>query len=476
MFVKIRHLLPALLLAAPLAHAGSLARLGHSCHLPGMEEGLRCLTVPVPSDYAAPAGPAIDVHVTIVPALRETAAADPLFILAGGPGQAGSDLLPMVERTFGRVRATRDLVLIDQRGTGLSGRLDCPSVDDPNQTEEQQQQALRDCAARLHKPYADYTTANAARDLDRVRAALGTAQVDLWGGSYGTRLAQAYLRAFPSRVRAAILDGVAAPDQVIPAGGHDAQAALDALFQQCAAAPDCAAAYPQLRTEFATLSARVAAGQVAVDLPDPRTTAPRHVVMSSARFLGTIHSLLYSPTDSRSLPFLVHSAFLGHWEPFIARRNVGSDLSAESQIVPLLHLAVICAEDVPRLTPELVAADAQGSFLGAALLAERGKMCEAVHVPPVPAAAPTMIDTPVLLLSGALDPVTPPRRAQEAARHMRHAQQFVVANAGHGISPLGCAPRLIRQFLDHPARKLDAACLAEIPTASFQLGAAGPQP
>jgi pimeloyl-ACP methyl ester carboxylesterase len=82
----------------------------------------------------------------------------------------------------------------------------------------------------------------------------------------------------------------------------------------------------------------------------------------------------------------------------------------------------------------------------------------------------------VLLLSGALDPVTPPRRAQEAARHMRHAQQFVVANAGHGISPLGCAPRLIRQFLDHPARKLDAACLAEIPTASFQLGAAGPQP
>jgi pimeloyl-ACP methyl ester carboxylesterase len=467
----------ALLLAAPLAFAAAPARQGRTCHLPGVEEALRCLSIDVPSNYAQPGGAKIRLHVTIAPALRESARPDPLFVLAGGPGQAGSDLLPGLERFFGRVRATRDVILIDQRGTGLSGRLDCTGgADEESLSDEAMLELVRGCAARLNKPFADYTTANAARDIEQVRKALGYGQVNLWGGSYGTRLAQAYARAFPASVRAAVLDGVASPDQVIPAGGKDAQAALDALFAQCAAEKSCAAAFPDLRTEFAELSGRVAAGKVVLDLPDPRTAQMRHLPVGPARFIGTVHSVLYNPVDSRSLPYLIHSAYQGRWEPFIARANVASDVSTEGALAPILHLAVVCAEDYPRLTPEMQADDEKGSFLGGLVLAERRKLCEAVNVPPVAWAAPARIDAPVLMFSGALDPVTPPRRAEAAGRLMAHVQHLVVRNAGHGITPLGCAPRLVREFLDSPGAPVNGQCLSEIPTASFQVSAAGPRP
>lgn len=475
--MKFRMLLGAAVLAAPLAQAAPAARAGHGCHLPGVEEALRCVTVEVPSDYAQPKGARIALHVTVAPSFREAPRPDPLFVLAGGPGQPGSDLLPMLDRMFGRVRATRDVILIDQRGTGRSGKLDCPPGEHEETTTDAQMQAeLRACVTRLNQPLADYTTANSARDIDAVRRALGYGKINVWGVSYGTRLAQAYVRAFPDAVRATVLDGVVAPDQVIPAGAHDAQSALDALFDQCAREAACAKAFPRLRAEFAELSARVAGGKVVLELPDPRTAEIRRLPLTSMRFLGTVHAVLYNPVDSRSLPFLIHSAAQGRWEPFVARANVSNDVSTEGVVATVMHLAVVCAEDYPRLSRELTESDAKGSFLSGPLLTERLAMCELVRVPAVPYREPARIATPVLLLSGALDPVTPPHRAQAAARWMAKPQQLVVSNAGHGITPLGCAPRLVREFLDQPEAAVNARCLSEIPTASFQVNAAGPQP
>jgi pimeloyl-ACP methyl ester carboxylesterase len=306
-----------------------------------------------------------------------------------------------------------------------------------------------------------------------VRRALGYGKVNVWGGSYGTRLAQAYARLFPGGVRALVLDGVAAPEQVIPAGGRDGQAALDKLFDQCAQDAACRKAYPNLRGEFAALTERVAPG-LKLSVADPRTAQQVDVTMTRARFLRTVHNMLYAPADARRLPFLVHSAYQGRWEPFVARRNLANDFSSEGSSALLLHLAVVCAEDVPRLTPELRAADA--ALLTRAVVERIPALCEAMHVPAAPYRAPGTIEAPALLLSGALDPVTPPHRAASAARRMTHAQQVVVANAGHGVAQLGCAPRLLREFLDHPQQKLDTACLAEIPAPTFQLGSAGPQP
>ncbi|HEV7814238.1 MAG TPA: alpha/beta hydrolase [Janthinobacterium sp.] len=435
------------------------------------------MSIAVPLDHDKPDGPFLTLHVTLAPAFRETAKADPLFLLAGGPGQAGSDILPLLESTFRRARATRDIVLIDQRGTGLSGKLDCDSKNDEAGTSDRQlAEEVRHCVARLKQPLAMYTTAAAARDIETVRRALGYGKINLWGGSYGSRLAQVYARLFPASVRSLILDGVAAPEQIIPAGGRDAQAALDALFKLCAADAACAKTYPGLKSEFAALTALVARGGVPVSLPDPRTAAPVQLTIDRTRFVATIHAVLYSAIDSRRLPYLIHSAYLGNWAPFLARSNLANDFSADGEVAYGLHLAVTCAEDAPRLTPQFLNEDAGASFLAAPLIRRVTALCDLIKVPAVPWRAPGMIEAPALLLSGALDPVTPPRRAVAAARYMPHAQQVVVQNAGHGISTLGCAPRLLREFLDRPERPVAAACLGEIAAPSFQLGNAGPQP
>lgn len=468
-------ILTACLALLPAAAPAAPAIAERNCHLPGAEDTLRCVTVPVPLDYRAPGGAQLKLHVTVAPAFREAARPDPVFVLAGGPGEAGSEVLALLSTAFRRTRATRDIVFIDQRGTGLSGKLDCDTrPEQESMTEAQLDAEVRACIAAARAPFAAYTTEAAARDIEQVRRALGYGKVNLWGGSYGTRLAQAYARAFPAGVRALALDAVAAPEQVIPAGGRDSQAALDKLFDQCARDAGCRKAFPALRSEFAALERKVAAGAVRQVMPDPRTARQVEVSVTSARFLGTVHSMLYSPADARRLPFLIHSAWLGHWEPFIARHNVAGDLSADGSSALLLHLAVVCAEDLPRLTPQLLAADA--ALITRPTVERLPPLCAAMRVPPVPYREPAAIDAPALLLSGALDPVTPPHRAASAARRMPHAQQVVVANAGHGVSQLGCAPRLLREFFDRPQRKLDASCLSEIPAPTFQLGSAGPQP
>jgi len=476
--VNFSHILTASLLTllAGAAAAKPVSQQGRTCHLPGAEEGLRCITLTLPLDYAKPAAGELDLHVTVAPAFREAAKPDPLFVLAGGPGQAGTDILPLIAQIFRRARATRDIVLIDQRGTGLSGKLDCDKKagNEETMTEAQADAAARACIAAVKQPFSAYGTASAARDIEQVRLALGYDKINLWGASYGTRLAQAYARAFPAQVRTLILDGVVAPDQVIPAAGRDGQAALDLVFQQCAADKSCQAAFPDLRKEFAAVSARVAAGTVKLELSDPRTARPVKLDMTSERFLGTVHNILYNALDARRLPFLIHSAYLGRWEPFVARRNVASDYSADGPVAQLLHLAVVCAEDVPRMTPALMAAD--DAPLTHALSTRIGAMCAMLKVAPAPALASTPIAQPVLMLSGQLDPITPPRRAVAAARAMPRHQHLVVAYAGHGISQLGCAPRLLREFLDKPEQPVASDCLKEIPPPTFQLGSAGPQP
>lgn len=468
-----RLILAAALALLPAAGAWA-APAARSCHLPGSEDALRCTRVEVPLDYRNPAAGKLALHVAVAPAYREAAKPDPLFVLAGGPGEAGSDVLPLLNVAFKRVRATRDIVFIDQRGTGLSGKLDCPTPPGSDYMgDEQADAAVRACIAAVRQPLSAYTTEAAARDIEQVRKALGYGKVNLWGGSYGTRLAQAYARLYPASVRALALDGVAAPEQVIPAGGRDGQAALDKLFSQCERDAGCRKAYPNLRAEFDGLAARVAQG-VKLSLPDPRTARQVELTITSARFLGTIHNMLYNPADARRLPFIVHTAAQGNWGPFVARQNAATDFSSEGHVSLLLHLAVVCAEDMPRMTPQLVASDA--AMLTTPLAKRLPPLCQATRVPAVPFKEPAAIEAPALLLSGALDPVTPPHRAASAAKRMPKAQQVVVENAGHGVSQLGCAPRVLRAFLDNPANKVDARCLSELPAPTFQLGPAGPQP
>jgi pimeloyl-ACP methyl ester carboxylesterase len=473
-------ILPFLLLALSSFKAGAepvpAGRQGRSCHLPGHEEPLRCIGIPVRLDYRQPAGTRLDLHITIAPAFRQPARPDPLFVLAGGPGQAGSDILMLLDSTFRKVRATRDIVFIDQRGTGLSGKLDCDSTKSlEEQPLAEQEKIVSACLRSLDKPFAAYTTENAALDLEQIRMALGYGQVNIWGASYGTRLAQEYARRFPSSVRALMLDGVASPEQIIFAWGADAQASLDGVFRQCEQERSCRRAFPDVRGQFKTLLQRIRAGEVKLDYLHPRTTARTHLTLEPPAFAQTIRTALYFPTMRNRIPFLIDSASKGNWSPFIAQMYATTDIAMNSASLGLM-LSVVCAEDMPRLTPGIVANEERNSFLAGLEVKTIPDWCRYVNVPAVRYRTPQTIDAPALLLSGATDPVTPPHRAEEAMRHMAHAQHVVVPNGGHVVSPLGCVPKLLRQFLDYPGQPLDAQCVKDIPPIGFQLGAAGPQP
>jgi len=458
--------------AAPV----NLLQAGRACHLPGYDQTLRCTEIKVPLDYRHPEGASLALHVTLAPALREGARPDPVFVLAGGPGQAGSDILGLLESSLRKLRATRDIVFIDQRGTGLSGKLDCDDTREVDDLDEAgQEQLILKCMQSLNKPFALYNTENSARDLEQIRTALGYGQIDLWGGSYGTRLGQAYARLFPASTRALILDGVAAPDQIIFAWGKDAQASLDATFKQCAADPGCHAAYPNLAQQFSGLLARVNSGDVHLDFYHPRTANHIQMQLRPERFLQAVRTVLYSPDAANRLPFLIDSADKGNWNPFVAQMYSTSDFSLEGPAIGLM-LSVTCAEDIPRVTPAILAEEERNSFLAGREVKFLSRVCQSLNIPAIPYKEAGTINAPVLLLSGALDPVTPPRRAEAAAKHMTRAQHFVVENGGHIVSQSGCAPRLLREFLDRPDAPLVATCLKDIPRNSFQLGAAGPHP
>lgn len=466
----------ALLAGSASVQASTASTQGHSCHLPGYDQALRCITVNVPLDYQHPDAKTLALQVTVAPALREAARPDPLFVLAGGPGQAGSDVLALLEVAFRKIRATRDIVFIDQRGTGLSDKLDCKSKQGLDESSvDEQNKLIADCMHKLNKPFALYNTANSARDLEQVRIALGYPQVDVWGASYGTRLAQAYARLYPDSVRSMILDAVAAPDQIIFVWGRDVQAALDATFKSCADNHDCHAAFPALPQQFANLLARVNAGQVMLDFMHPRTAEHIKMQLTPERFAQALRTTLYSPDIASRLPYLINSADQGNWEPFLAQMYSTSDFSLDGPSTGLM-LSVTCAEDIPRLTPDIVAQEEHNSFLAGLEVKLLPGWCRSVNVPAIPYKQPTIITAPVLLLSGALDPVTPPYRAESAAKYMTHAQNVVVANAAHGVSQLGCAPSVLREFVDQPDRPISAACLKDIPRSGFQLDAAGPHP
>ncbi|WP_342119635.1 alpha/beta fold hydrolase [Pseudoduganella sp. OTU4001] len=466
-----------LTLAALLAiDAKAAAQPGRGCHLRGSEEALRCHDINVPLDPQRKDAGQFKLHVAVAPSFRPVPNSDPVFVLAGGPGEAGSDVVALLDTTFKRMRATRDIVFIDQRGTGLSGKLRCDGdqIDDAG-SDGQLNQAVAKCLSAIKHPLGLYSTANAAADIEQVRLALGYGKVNIFGGSYGTRLGQAYARSYPNSVRTLILDGVAAPEQVIPAAAQDAQQALEGIFKRCADDKACAQAYPQLAKEFETLLARVNAGSVKLDFTHPRNLKRIQLPLTNLRFVSVIHSTLYSPQDSQRLPYIIHNAYEGNWGPFLARSYAGSDYSPEGLLSMPLYLAVVCSEDIPRLTDEARVADERGSFLRGHA-GRIAAICPLLKVPAAQTQPASQIAAPALLLSGAQDPVTPPRRAESAAKAMAKAKHVVVSNAGHGVSRLGCMPRLMREFLDKPEAEVDTACLKEIAPVPFQLGHAGAKP
>jgi len=463
--VAARTVLALLVTAVTCADSRRPIALG-ACDIAGVAGGGRCGTFEVYENRSARAGRKIGLKVVVLPALHSPAAADPIFWLEGGPGGAATAAIgPVSQKYFARLHQDRDLVFVDQRGTGGSGPLTCGDIgEDPANLDRYfgplfPLPEIRACREALaaHADLATYTTSNAMEDLDEVRDALGYRQINLAGASYGTLAALVYLRQHPDRVRAAFLVGVAGPDFRLPLPfARAAEHALDGLFADCAADRACHDAFPDLPREFASVLARFGGGPLGVTMTDPATKRPRTVTLFRESYVEHLRLLLYSTFSARFVPLVVHQAFLGDFLPFQAvasRYNLGG-------LARGLYFSVTCSESIPFISEQDIA-ETRDTFLGdrriRAHLAACGEWVRG-SVPPG-FAEPVRSDAPVVLFSGEVDGATPPWEAAAAVRVLTNGRQIVAPHTGHQIdSP--CTTDLMQAFIANPAAPLDAACAA----------------
>ncbi len=443
----------------------------------GMQTSIegRCGALTVPEDPANPGGRQISLAVAVIPAVSRNPQPDPLFLIAGGPGQSAIETYPaMVNMAFYNINQDRDLVLLDQRGTGQSNPLECELSEDEDISEEKAIAAYQACAQTVDADARLYTTEIAVGDLDQVREALGYDQINLYGASYGTRMSLAYLRRHPDRVRAVILDAVVSPDFYIYANAAvDGAQALDKMFARCQADSACQEAFPALKTEFESLLTQLEQTPVDVEIADPVSGEPFSFQMTRSRFTNMIFTLLYAPELTALLPLNIHTAYQnGNFAPLIAQAS-----ASDAGLYQGLLYAILCTEDIPQITPEQAAAGA-ASYFGD-MLGTAGQICEAWPKGQYPAdqSAPVTSAAPVLLLSGEADPITPPQYAETVAQTLPNSLHLVAPGLGHGIAIRGCVPRLLSDFIETASvKELDAACVQEIAPPPFFVSFTGPKP
>lgn len=441
------------------------------CRIAGLDTEASCGVVQRPLQPGRADGTRIDVHYAVLPALARNKLPDPLFFFAGGPGQSAIDLAAPLSRLFARVNNRRDVVLIDQRGTGRSAPLKCPEQPPTRPLAESadlqvQARRLSECRVALtalpHGDLRQYTTAIAVDDVEAVRAALGAERINLVGASYGTRVALEYLRRHPERVRRVVLDGVAPPDMRLPESSSlDNQAALDAVLRRCAAEPACAARHPDLAQDWSRLLAGLPRD---VQLTHPVTGAVETVTLTRDGVLGLVRQPLYAPALASALPLAVSEAARGRYDALL---GLGLSLgSRRGAIAAGMHYSVLCAED---LAAESAAVGAVNDF-GDAYAAFYRRVCAEWPRGDVPAAFRTVAPSPapVWLLSGGLDPATPPRHGQRVADALgAKARHTIVPHAGHGVLGLGCTRDLVFRYLDAAddaaALAIDPSCVTAMP-------------
>ena len=459
------------------------------CHLstPGAAVRLeaRCGTVEVPEDWDRPAGRKIELHVAVLPASSEEPAPDPLMFFAGGPGHAAGESFIPVAGGFKRMRVKRDVVLVDQRGTGRSHPLRCepPQMVNPygEMPPQQEQKWLAACIRYLSadSDLSQYTTTAAIRDFDHVRKLLGYRKVNLYGVSYGTRVALSYLRRYPQNVRSVILDGVLPQDSVMgPEIMTRSPGRVKTLMlKRCRKDPRCHKRFPHLATEVKQLEESLRASPPTVKVDHPRTGEPVEITLTWESWALTLRILGYSSETVALLPLLLHTAHQRKDFSLLVSQAVFVGDALRRSINSGLESSVLCSEDWPFFPKDESAwADAR---YGRRELRSMARLCKQWPHRPVEAAfkKPVTSDAPVLLLSGEMDPVTPPKNAEKVARNLSRSRHLVVQGQGHGVIMRGCMPKIAARFIKTAAVKgLAPACLDQLSPLGFFLSFAGPEP
>ena len=449
---------------------------------PGLETSLKaeCGKLNVFEDQVNQSGRQIELNLAVIPAVSRSPASDPIFFLAGGPGEAATQSYPLISSAFQLINQKRAIILVDQRGTGGSNTLKCTSFTGEQETESSDPQAiqseLKKCLGELDADPTLYTTAIAMQDLDQVRQALGYEKINLYGASYGTRAALAYARQYPAHVRSIILDGIAPPNWTLgPSVPENAQRALDMLFARCAADSDCQAAFPNLELEFNDLLKQLSEKPIQVPLIHPISGEPTQFTLDRDTFVSLIHTTTYSAESAALLPLMIHTAHeRGDFTQFAALALSNYDTLSNS-ISPGMRFSVLCAEDVPYFDKE----EATSGYLGDFFNRTFETICKTWPQAQLPDdfKQPVYSTAPALLLSGEADPVTPPANGELAAGSLPNSLQIVVPGQGHIVIYRGCVPKIAAAFIENGSTKdLDTACVQDIEPMPIFTSPNGPHP
>ena len=434
----------------------------------------KCGALTVLENPSDPQGRTLSLNVAVVPAIKRTAEPDPLFILVGGPGQSAVENFPVLFNSLFAVHERRDIVAVDQRGTGKSNPLRCLDPEDEALDDAQILAALKECPNKLDADLRYYGTEIAMQDLDQVRSALGYSSVNLYGVSYGTRAALTYLKMYPERVRSVTLDSALDPAFVLyQDAAQDGQSALDFVLSRCEKDKDCASAYPNVRLELDSILRDLDAEPAEISIPHPTTGRPLQLTITKPFFTNIIFSVLYSSSLVALLPFSIHQAYAEkNYAPLIAQ----SHLLNRSIYDGMFH-AVTCAEDAPLLSPAQASADDASIFGGRALeFIEVCKSWTKGDASPI-LRAPVSSNVPILILSGEADPITPPRHIERITQSLPNSLHLIFNGMGHGNVTNDCAAKILDAFIESASiRDLDTACVEHVAPPPFFVDFSGPHP
>lgn len=427
-----------------------------------------------------------DIRIAILrlPAISPVADADPLFLIQGGPGGSSIDMANEVHSFFSDVRKNRDLIFVDQRGTGKSNPLACEQLQPEELTLPEAAQVekyltlIKSCAKKYQANSAFYTTVYAAQDLDAVRAALGYSNINLWGGSYGTRVALEYARQYPNSTRTIILDGVAPVSIALPKYfARDAMAALTIVNNECLAQTDCTEEFGDIVQKAEAVLQRLTLLQengesLLVKYEHPRNQLAESFNLTPRVFSSLIFMSLYSRDLTVLLPRAISFAEKEDYRLLAALSALSGEQTQLMNIAEGMRYSVICNEDWPLVSTDDI--EQSQSFLGFNFVKDMQAVCDLWPKADMPADywQPIKSEVPALLLSGKHDPVTPEIWAQTVAEHLPNAALLSAAGGNHSISAEGCVPQLIAQFIARASMQdVKADCVNNIKPLPSVLGA-----
>lgn len=445
-----------------------------------VEQNAECGSLVVKENPQDANSASIALNVLRLPGVSPVPEADPLFIIAGGPGQSAVLVAETLHAVFNEVRKKRDIIFVDQRGTGKSNPFECEfekNTDESLPETEQKrvaQAALAACISKYQGHWPYYTTLHAVADLDAVRAALGYNKINLWGGSYGSRVVLEYMRRFPAHTRASVIDGVAPAAIALPWYMEaDGLAALQAINQQCAQTPACLAHYGDILAKANQVSAALLAKPVTVAIQHPRTEAKLNLTLNAQDFASVVHLALYNRELSALLPKVISDAAAGDYQLFGSLMYLAKARSDLADINYGMHYAVVCSEDYPLYQDKNFAESNQ--FLHSQMVQRYAEVCAQIPKATMPADywEPVVSNLPVLVLSGAVDPVTPPHWAAQVMAGLTNATQVVAPGGHHIITGEGCIAQLIAVFINRGnGQQLEQQCAQQIQPLAIHLPAA----